>query len=123
MRLSLRSSGSASPRFSFHSRINAVLSGFMMTLASQPPINRRRSGFSATVGSSALGWSAQALAERSGVSLRTLIRLEKVDGVPPGRVSTLVEIQKTLEGAGIEFIGTPDDGPGLRMRSKTNVKS
>ena len=67
----------------------------------------------------ALGWSAQLLAERSGVSLRTLIRLEKVDGVPPGRISTISEIQKTLEAAGIEFIGTPDDGPGIRKRSKS----
>ncbi len=66
-----------------------------------------------------LGWSAQSLAERSGVSLRTLIRLEKVDGVPLGRISTLMEIQKTLEAAGIEFIGTPDDGPGIRLRRLT----
>jgi DNA-binding transcriptional regulator YiaG len=64
----------------------------------------------------ALGWSAQALAERSGVSLRTLMRLEQVHGIPRGRTSTLAEIQKTLEAAGIEFIGTPDDGPGIRAR-------
>jgi hypothetical protein len=28
----------------------------------------------------------------------------------------LIEIQKALEAAGIEFIGTPEDGPGIRLR-------
>ena len=64
----------------------------------------------------ALGWSAQDLAERSGVSLRTILRMESTDGVPQGRVSTLMEIKTALEAAGIEFIGSPDDGPGIRLR-------
>jgi hypothetical protein len=54
------------------------------------------------------------LAERSGVSLRTLMRLEQTDGVPQSRASTLVEIQKCLEDAGVEFIGSPTDRPGIR---------
>ena len=41
-RLSLRSSGSASPRFSFHSRISAASSGLMMIRASDPPMKSRR---------------------------------------------------------------------------------
>src|SRR5208282_2968894 len=44
-RLSLRSIGSTSPRFSFHNRINAASSGFMMIRASDPPTKSRRSGF------------------------------------------------------------------------------
>src|SRR5580692_8566535 len=44
MRLSLRSSGSASPRFSFQSRISADSSGLMMIRASEPPRNCRRFG-------------------------------------------------------------------------------
>jgi hypothetical protein len=28
----------------------------------------------------------------------------------------LIEIQKALEAAGIEFIGTPEDAPGIRVR-------
>ena len=44
-RLSLRSSGSASPRFSFHSRMSAASSGLMMIRASEPPMKWRRSGF------------------------------------------------------------------------------
>lgn len=62
----------------------------------------------------ALGWSAEVLADRSGISLRTLMRVEQADGLPPGRATTLAEIQRALEVAGIEFIGAPDYGPGIR---------
>ena len=63
----------------------------------------------------ALSWSAQTLAELSGVSLRTLMRIEQTDGVPASRASTLMEIQRAFEAAGIEFIGSPDDRPGIRF--------
>jgi transcriptional regulator with XRE-family HTH domain len=62
----------------------------------------------------ALNWSAQTLAEYSGVSLRTLMRLEQTDSVPNSRASTLMDIQRAFEAAGIEFIGSPDDRPGIR---------
>ena len=65
----------------------------------------------------ALGWSAQTLADRSGVGLRTLMRLEQIDGVPSSRSSTLAVIKSALESAGIEFIGSPTDGPGIRIRT------
>ena len=64
----------------------------------------------------ALRLSAHDLAKRSGVSLPTVQRFEQVDGIPPSRSSTLVDVQKALEAAGIEFIGTPEDGPGIRVR-------
>ena len=54
------------------------------------------------------------------MSLRTLMRLEQSHGVPPSRASTLLEIQRTFEAAGIEFIGTSDDGPGIRARFSSN---
>lgn len=63
----------------------------------------------------ALGWTAQDLAQKSGVSLRTILRMEATDGVPQGRVSTLTEIESAFEAAGIEFIGGPDDRPGIRL--------
>ena len=63
----------------------------------------------------ALGWSAEDLAQRSGVVRRTIIRIEATDGVPQGRVSTLMDIKAALEAAGIEFIGSPDDRPGIRV--------
>ncbi len=64
----------------------------------------------------ALGWSAQALADRAGIGLRTLLRFEQTDGVPPSRSLTLLDVQKALEAAGIEFIGAPEDAPGIRIR-------
>ena len=64
----------------------------------------------------AIGWSATELAKRSNIAMKTVARLEQSDGVPPSHSSTLIEIQKTLESAGIEFIGTPEEGPGIRLR-------
>jgi hypothetical protein len=55
------------------------------------------------------------LAERSGVSLPTIHRFEAVDGVPPSRSSTLLDVKAALEAAGIEFIGTAEEGPGIRL--------
>ncbi len=64
-----------------------------------------------------LRWSAADLSERSSVGTATIQRMEVMDGVPAGNVKTLVAIQQALEGAGIEFIGSPDDSPGVRLRS------
>ena len=65
----------------------------------------------------ALKWSAQRLSEESGVALKTVQRLEVMEGVPPSHTSTIKSVQSALEAAGIEFVGTPDDGPGIRLRS------
>jgi transcriptional regulator with XRE-family HTH domain len=67
---------------------------------------------------SLLGWTARDLAERSEIGFSTMIRLEASDGVPSSNVKTLDSIKKSLEKAGIQFIGTPDDGPGVRLFSK-----
>jgi len=63
----------------------------------------------------ALNITAKELAERAGVSLPTIQRFEGADGVPPSRSSTLLEVRAALESAGIEFIGTPTDRPGIRL--------
>ena len=42
--------------------------------------------------------------------------MESSAGVPKANTQTLYKIATTLEGAGIEFIGTPTDGPGIRIR-------
>ena len=63
----------------------------------------------------ALGWSAAVLAKRSGVALRTIARLEDNNAVPPSRANTLMEIEKVFIEAGVEFIGTPEDRPGIRV--------
>ena len=43
------------------------------------------------------------------------MRLEVLEGVPGAQAKTLETIQKVFEQAGIEFIGTPDDRPGVRL--------
>ena len=47
------------------------------------------------------------------------MRLEVMEGVPAAQAKTLSAIQKAFENAGIEFIGTPDDGPGVRLFNKS----
>ena len=65
----------------------------------------------------AVGWSIEELAARSGVSARTIKRYEALDGIPPSRTSSLVDIKTALEAAGIEFTGTPEDSPGIQSAS------
>jgi DNA-binding XRE family transcriptional regulator len=65
---------------------------------------------------SALQWSADTLAMHAGVASKTVRRLEGEHSVPKTTTATLTKIQTALEAAGIEFIGTPDDGPGIRVR-------
>jgi hypothetical protein len=38
-------------------------------------------------------------------------------GVPSGRVRTLLSIKEAFEAAGVEFVGTPGDQPGVRLKS------
>ena len=65
-----------------------------------------------------LKWSVRELAKHCGVSYPTISKIEQTDGVPSGRSQTLSEIQNALERAGIEFIGTPDQGPGVRLKKQ-----
>jgi transcriptional regulator with XRE-family HTH domain len=64
---------------------------------------------------SALNWSADTLAQRAGIASKTVRRIEAADGMPQTTVATLSKIQAALEAAGIEFIGSPSDGPGIRI--------
>lgn len=63
----------------------------------------------------ALAWSIENLSELAGVSVRTIIRYEATDLVPASRGGNLQKIIAVFEAAGIEFIGTPDDAPGIRI--------
>lgn len=67
-----------------------------------------------------LSWSAAELAERAGVTRFTIQRLEQTDGIPPSRSHTLDEIQRAFEAAGVEFLGSPDDKPGVRLTRRPN---
>jgi len=66
-----------------------------------------------------LSWSAETLAEKVGVTRQTIQRLEQYDGLPPSRSQTLDETQRAFEAAGVEFLGSPDDGPGARLVRRT----
>jgi len=61
-------------------------------------------------------WTGKELAVASGVAFSTLMRLETGEGVPGAQAKTLDAIQKAFEEAGIEFIGTPDSGAGVRWK-------
>ncbi|SDL81923.1 helix-turn-helix domain-containing protein [Aliiruegeria lutimaris] len=62
-----------------------------------------------------LRWSVQQLGEKTGIPVRTIRRIESEDGVPASSASTVQHLTETLESAGIEFIGTPNDAPGIRI--------
>jgi hypothetical protein len=65
-----------------------------------------------------LGWPLEEASIRSGISVPTIHRFEHVDGVPNSRSQTLLKLRRTFEDAGIEFSGSPDEGPGLRLWAK-----
>ena len=65
-----------------------------------------------------LKWSIAELASKSGVSAPTIQRLEQVDGIPGTKAQTIVDLRAAFEEAGLEFIGTQDNGPGVRYRPK-----
>ena len=62
-----------------------------------------------------LRWSSGDLAERSGVGTATIKRMESMDGVPSGHVKTLIALKEALEQGGVQFVGAPDDSPGVRL--------
>ena len=65
-----------------------------------------------------LNWSRKELAEHSGVSFASMMRLESFDGVPASNFKTLEAIKNAFERAGVEFIGTPEKGAGVRWRDE-----
>jgi hypothetical protein len=65
-----------------------------------------------------LGLTVVELAKSAGIGFTTLIRMESADGVPSGNVKTLIAVKSCLEKAGVEFIGTPESGAGVRWKPK-----
>lgn len=66
-------------------------------------------------------WSQQDLAERSGISLPTIKRMEKVG---PGRSAgdTVEAVQRALEAAGVQFIPENGGGAGVRLSKPGTTK-
>lgn len=56
------------------------------------------------------------LSVQAGIGVATIKRLEAVDGIPPAHARTLDALRKALEAAGVEFIGSPDNAPGVRLK-------
>ncbi len=66
------------------------------------------------------GIDQRALAERAGVSLPTIQRMEASDGVVRGVVDSLVKVIQALESFGVELIGEDQaserGGRGVRLK-------
>lgn len=65
-----------------------------------------------------LKWSGKELAEKSGIGFSTLMKMESDPGVPNSNFKTFEAIKNTLESEGIEFIGSPNDAPGVRLHKR-----
>ncbi len=65
-----------------------------------------------------LRWSIEDLAKKTGIGTTTLKRFESGDGVPNGHLRNFETIKGALEKAGIEFLGSPEEGAGVRWRTK-----
>lgn len=66
----------------------------------------------------ALRWTVSDLHNASRVSTSTIKRVEASDGLTSSTQANLIALKQALEARGIEFIGTPDDGPGIRIHKK-----
>ena len=66
------------------------------------------------------GIDQKVLAERAGVSVPTIQRMEASDGVVRGVVDTLVKVIRALEESGVELIGenqpSTAGGRGVRLK-------
>ncbi len=62
-----------------------------------------------------LGWGQAELAMHSGIGIATLKRLEASRGMIGGTIATGMQVKAALETAGIEFLGGPGEGPGVRL--------
>ena len=62
-----------------------------------------------------LEWEQRDLAERSGLSLPTIQRMEKL-GVERSSAGNAQKLQRALEAAGVEFIAENGGGAGVRLR-------
>ena len=65
-----------------------------------------------------LKWTGKELSDRSGVGFSTIMRLETEEGVPKAQAKTLEALRIAFEKADIEFIGTPENGAGVRWKLK-----
>jgi hypothetical protein len=65
-----------------------------------------------------LGLTVAEMAKLAGIGFTTMVRIESSDGVPAGNVKTLTSVKSAIEKAGIEFLGSPEEGAGVRWKIK-----
>ena len=56
------------------------------------------------------------LARLANIGEATIKRIEAGSGLPSANVRTIDSIIRAFQNAGVEFIGTPDDRPGVRLK-------
>ncbi|MBX3703748.1 MAG: helix-turn-helix transcriptional regulator [Steroidobacteraceae bacterium] len=73
-----------------------------------------------------LGIDQRQLAERAGLSVPTIQRMEASDGVIRGNVDSLMKLIAALDQAGIELIGegagSQGSGRGVRLKAAATVQ-
>lgn len=52
----------------------------------------------------------------ASVGVATIKRIEAGNGLPSANIKTLDSLVRALQKAGVEFIGSPDDRPGVRLK-------
>lgn len=63
----------------------------------------------------ALGLSVRELSASTGVSTSSIKRYEMAISIPAATKGHLQLLRAFFEARGIEFVGTPDAGPGIRI--------
>jgi transcriptional regulator with XRE-family HTH domain len=56
------------------------------------------------------------LSKMANVGVATIKRIEAGSGLPSANMRTLDAIKKAIQNAGVEFVGSPDDRPGVRLK-------
>lgn len=65
------------------------------------------------------GLTVRQMANIAEIAFTTLVRFESAGNqIPGGNVETLKKLKNAFEDAGIEFIGTPENGAGVRWKPK-----
>lgn len=72
-------------------------------------------GYQLKAARSVLGFSVQQLSDVTGLATMTVKRYEMSSGVPKSRKGHLELLKSFFEARGIEFVGAPDEGPGIRI--------
>ena len=88
----------------------------MIVFQSKKIVNRLITSEQIRAARALIKWSADDLADASGVGVATIRRFESAAGLPSGQIRIHDMIMKALEAAGVEFIGSPEDRPGVRLK-------